>query len=105
MPDLRLLQVGDPHNVMWITHAYEYPENYAIEKEKSLCSLFGNLSDRSLLRKKNQKNFFRRKGSSVFTFSVCLSVCVCVCVCVCLRFQRVVSPVDHATIRNRDLLF
>ena len=33
-----------------------------------------------LLKKtENQKKFFSKKGSSVFTFSVCLSVCVSVC--------------------------
>ena len=42
-----------------------------------------------LLKKKieNQKIFFRKKGSSVFAFSVCLSVCLCVCVLAACRPQ------------------
>ena len=40
-------------------------------------------------RKLNQKKL-RKKGSSVFAFSVCPSVCLCVCVSVCSR------PVGHS---------
>ena len=34
--------------------------------------------------RKSKKIFFRKKGSSVFAFSVCPSVCVSVCLCVCV---------------------